>query len=195
VINAIGSRRHAKLPEDNVVDVEQILLAFEPILRRIVHRQLSAPLRAKLDSMDVVQSVFADFIASMGTACLQFEDAAALRAFLLTMVRNRFIDRVRKYRSELNRERPLDVIDPDDLPASDLPRPSQVAQANDVWDKMLLACPPEHHELLRLKREGLSTAEIAARTGLHEGSIRRVLRRLARKLAFNSRRHPASDVS
>jgi RNA polymerase sigma factor (sigma-70 family) len=131
----------------------------------------------------------------VGTACLQFEDAAALRAFLLTMVRNRFIDRVRKYQSELNRERPLDVIDPDDLPASDLPRPSQVAQANDVWDKMLLACPPEHHELLRLKCEGLSTAEIAARTGLHEGSIRRVLRRLARKLAFNSRRHPASDVS
>ena len=43
---------------------------------------------------------------------------------------------------------------------------------------------PDHHELLRLKRQGLPLQEIAARTGLHEGSVRRILRQLARQLAL-----------
>ena len=49
---------------------------------------------------------------------------------------------------------------------------------------MLALCPPAHRALLRLKRQGWPLAEIASRTGMHEGSVRRVLRRLARQLAF-----------
>jgi RNA polymerase sigma-70 factor (ECF subfamily) len=51
---------------------------------------------------------------------------------------------------------------------------------------MLALCPPEYHEILHLKRQGLLLDEIANRTGLHEGSVRRILRRLARQLAFES---------
>jgi DNA-directed RNA polymerase specialized sigma24 family protein len=70
------------------------------------------------------------------------------------------------------------------LPASYQPRPSEVVQADELWEKMLTLCPPAHRELLRLKRQGLSLVEISVRTGLHEGSVRRVLRRLARQLAL-----------
>jgi RNA polymerase sigma-70 factor (ECF subfamily) len=49
---------------------------------------------------------------------------------------------------------------------------------------MLALCPPAHHEVLRLRRAGLRLADIAAQTGLHEDSIRRILRKLARQLAF-----------
>jgi RNA polymerase sigma-70 factor (ECF subfamily) len=65
------------------------------------------------------------------------------------------------------------------------PHPGEVLQADDLWERMLALCPPEHHELLRLKREGLRLTEIAARTGMHEGSVRRVLRQLARRLVFD----------
>jgi RNA polymerase sigma-70 factor (ECF subfamily) len=75
-------------------------------------------------------------------------------------------------------------LDLDGLAASPEPRPSEVAQAGDLWEKMLALCPPEHHELLRLRRQGLLLTEIAARTGLHEGSVRRILRQLARQLAL-----------
>jgi RNA polymerase sigma-70 factor (ECF subfamily) len=51
---------------------------------------------------------------------------------------------------------------------------------------MLDLCPPDHHSVLLLKRDGLPLAEIAARTGLHEGSVRRILRQLSRDLAMNS---------
>jgi DNA-directed RNA polymerase specialized sigma24 family protein len=62
--------------------------------------------------------------------------------------------------------------------------PGDLALANDLWERMLALTPPEHHPVLALRREGLPLAEIAARVGMHEGSVRRVLRRLARELAL-----------
>jgi RNA polymerase sigma-70 factor (ECF subfamily) len=53
--------------------------------------------------------------------------------------------------------------------------------------QLLQKCPPAHREILRLKRQGLPLAEIATRTGLHEGSIRRILYDLARRLAVPRR--------
>ncbi|MGA7495893.1 MAG: sigma factor-like helix-turn-helix DNA-binding protein, partial [Isosphaeraceae bacterium] len=67
------------------------------------------------------------------------------------------------------------------------PRPSEVAQGHELWELMLEKCPPAHREILRLKRQGLPLAEIAARTGFHEGSIRRILYELARRLAVPRR--------
>ena len=52
---------------------------------------------------------------------------------------------------------------------------------------------PAHREILILKRQGLPLAEIAARTGLHEGSIRRILYDLARRLAIPRRTAPRSS--
>ncbi len=69
------------------------------------------------------------------------------------------------------------------LPPSDQPRPSQVVQADELWESILDDCPAAHREILRLKREGLPLAEIAARSGLHEGSVRRIIYDLARRLA------------
>jgi RNA polymerase sigma-70 factor (ECF subfamily) len=57
-----------------------------------------------------------------------------------------------------------------------------VAQAEELWQRMLALCPPAHQQVLHLKREGLPLEEIAERTGLHVGSIRRILRTLARRL-------------
>ena len=51
---------------------------------------------------------------------------------------------------------------------------------------------PEHHDVLRMKRQGLEAPEIAARTGLHEDSVRRLLRQLARRLALQPPAPPAA---
>jgi RNA polymerase sigma-70 factor (ECF subfamily) len=82
----------------------------------------------------------------------------------------------------VNREQPGDS-DLEMLPAP-APGPSEVVEAEELWQKMLSLCPPRHHELLRLRRMGLPLGEVAARTGMHEGSVRRILRRLARQLAL-----------
>jgi DNA-directed RNA polymerase specialized sigma24 family protein len=56
-----------------------------------------------------------------------------------------------------------------------------------LWKRMLEQCTPDHREILILKRQGLLLAEIAARTGLHEGSIRRILYDLAGRLTVSRR--------
>ena len=71
------------------------------------------------------------------------------------------------------------------------PRPSESAAASELWERLLALCPTEHHRLLHLRRRGASAREIAAEVGIHEGSVRRVLRDLAVRLACAS---PAAEV-
>jgi RNA polymerase sigma-70 factor (ECF subfamily) len=176
-----------KLCQGDAAAAERVFLAYEPYLRLVVRRQLSSELRSKFDSADVVQSVWADVLDGFRKAGWRFVDAAHLRAFLVKATRNRFIDRFRQHRRALEQEQPLPESGEVGLPASPQPRPSEVAQAGELWGQMLTLCPPAHHELLRLKRQGLPLAEVAARTGLHESSVRRILYDLAHQLAIRSK--------
>ena len=157
--------------------------AYAPYLRALVRRQLSDQLRAKFDSADVVQSVWVQVVRRLGRDGWSVDDEARLRALLATIARRRLLTRVRQLSAGVAAERAgPDAADA--VPDDSRPRPSEVVQAAELWDTMLELCPPEHHPVLLLRREGLPLAEIAVRTGLHEGSVRRILRRLARELAL-----------
>jgi RNA polymerase sigma factor (sigma-70 family) len=176
-----------RLNKGDISAAEQAFLAYEPYLRMAVRRRLSGPLRTKLDSMDIVQSVWADVLAGLGEAGWRFADRSHFRAFLVKVARNRLSDRRRQHRHALAKEQPLAVTAPEDLPKAQEPRPSEIAQGHELWTRMLEQCTPAHREILILKRQGLLLTEIAARTGLHEGSIRRILYDLARRLAIPRR--------
>lgn len=173
----------ARLNEGDLDAAERIFRTYEPYLRMTVSRQLSGALRSKLDTMDIVQSVWTDVLAGFHEAGWRFADRAHLRAFLMTLARNRLIDRRRHFRQAIERERPLNDADPAAIPPSTQPRPSEIAQGRELWERLVAECPPAHRELLRLKRQGLPLAEIATRTGLHPSSVRRILYDLARRMA------------
>jgi RNA polymerase sigma-70 factor (ECF subfamily) len=165
-------------------DVEaagQAFVAFEPYLRKAVRRQLPPPLRARFDSADVLQSVWADVLRGFREAGWRFVDVDHLRGFLFVATRNRLIDRIRQHQKKVDREEPLGGRH--DPPAPQ-PRPSEIAQAGDLWERIQNHCPPEHRPILDLRRQGYSLAEIAERTGLHADSVRRILRTVARQMAF-----------
>jgi RNA polymerase sigma-70 factor (ECF subfamily) len=172
-----------KLSAGNLDAAQQVFHDYEPYLRKVVRRHLPEQLRAKFDSIDVVQSVWADVLQGFRESGRRFANSNHLRNFLVLVTRHRLTDRIRHHRKAMGREEPLVNGDSDHMATSREPRPSQVAQAQELWQRMLDLCPPEYHELLRLKREGLSLDEIAAQTGLHEGSVRRILRKLAGRLA------------
>ncbi|HEV3082848.1 MAG TPA: RNA polymerase sigma factor [Gemmataceae bacterium] len=173
-----------KLCSGDAAAAEQVFLAYEPYLRKVVRRQLPPRLRAKLDSVDVVQSIWADVLQGFRSAGWRFADAAHLRAFLVKATQHRFIDRIRQHERAVKLEKSLACTDPEQLPPAKQPRPSEAVQADDLWQRMLTLCPPAHHQILELKRQGLTLVEIAQRTGLHEGSVRRILRQLARQMAL-----------
>jgi RNA polymerase sigma-70 factor (ECF subfamily) len=173
---------------------ERVFRTYEHYLRVVVRRQLRPSLRAKFDSMDIVQSVWADLLEGFRNSTWHFDDRTQLRAFLVRLARNRFLDRCRKHRASMTHERPFteSISDAGSI-ASESPRPSEVAQRDDLWNQMLALCPPEHHRLLRLKLQGHSLAEMADRTGLHPSSIRRILYDLCRRVADAGSRSWASN--
>ena len=172
-----------KLNRGDHAAAEQVFQTYEPYLRKVVRRLLPSGLRAKFDSLDVVQSVCGDVLVAFREGGMRFTSVAQLRAFLIKATRNRFIDRVRQHQTAARLEQPLGETDPDRLPSSPQPRPSEVAEAAELWERLLTLCPPEHHQLLRLRRQGATVSEIAAQVGMHPGSIRRVLRDLSLRLA------------
>jgi RNA polymerase sigma-70 factor (ECF subfamily) len=176
-----------KLSSGDAVAAEQVFLTYEPYLRKIVRRRLPIKLRAKFDSIDIVQSIWVDLIREVQDGGLHFTDANHLRAFLIRVTRNRFNDRFRRNRIAVEKERPFAGAEGEAAAVCHQPAPSEILQAEDLWEQMLALCPPAHQDLLHLRRAGVPLSEIAARTGLHPGSIRRILRDLAKKIAFKQR--------
>jgi RNA polymerase sigma factor (sigma-70 family) len=161
---------------------EQVFRTYEPYLRILVRRELRAELRTKFDSSDVVQSVWADLLVGIQGRGWHFADRAHLQAFLVRLMKNRFIDLCRKHAPALAHEQRLADNELAEIVAADLPRPSEVAQGNELWERILALCPANHRELVQMKLKGLTANEIAARTGLHPNSVRRILVELAQRL-------------
>ncbi|HEV3386253.1 MAG TPA: sigma-70 family RNA polymerase sigma factor, partial [Gemmata sp.] len=155
----------------------------ESYLRAIVRSQLSNQLQSKFDSVDVVQSVWVQLLQKLEQDGCRINDQNHLRALLVTIARRRLISRARQY-SLADLKVTLDDEGWETIFDSRQDMPSETAQANDLWTRMLELTSPEHHKVLILKREGLPLQEIADRTGLHEGSVRRILRKLSRELAL-----------
>ena len=162
---------------------ERVFRDYEPYLRMIVRRRLTPSLRSKFDSIDIVQSVWTNILVDFHEEGWQFQDRNHLRAFLARSTYNRFIDHCRRHRRELQLEQSPGGDGSFDWPDSSEPRGSEVVQADDVWDLLMKVCNPNHRELLELKRQGASLAEIAAKTGMHPSSVRRILYDLARRMA------------
>src|SRR4051812_2687181 len=147
--------------------------------------RLPPPWRPRLDSLDIVQSIWADLLPVFRRAGWKFPDAQRLRCFLARVARNRLVDRQRKHAYGLAHEQSIIDVSQHAVSPVRMDPPSQCLQAAELWERMLASCPPAHREILLLKRSGLSSTEIAARVGMHEGSVRRVLCDLARRLGYD----------
>ena len=100
----------AKLNAGDADAAGQIFQTFEPYLRMVIRRQISGKLRPKFDSTDIVQSVWADVVDGLRQSKWTFANMDQLRAFLVKMTRNRFIDRLRQHRQRTSVR--MDHVDP-----------------------------------------------------------------------------------
>jgi RNA polymerase sigma-70 factor (ECF subfamily) len=172
-----------KLAQGESQAAERVFRDYEPFLRAMVRRRLTPMLRVKFDSMDVVQSVWADLLERYRRSGWRFTDHEHLRAFLARVTYNHFVNQCRQNRLALEHEQPMAAEESPAQPVSGQPRPSQVAQADELWATLISLCPPSHRAILELKGQGVPLGEIAVRTGLHESSVRRILYELAQRLA------------
>src|SRR5438067_7835796 len=101
----------AQLCSGDTAAMGQVFLTFEPYLRKAVRRHLQGPLRAKFDSTDILQSVWADVLRGFREAGWRFANADQMRGFLYVATRNRLVDRARRHSRDLERQQPLGADD------------------------------------------------------------------------------------
>jgi RNA polymerase sigma factor (sigma-70 family) len=154
-----------------------------PKVRRVVRRKLSRQMRNLYDSTDFASDVMKSLAANFGH--LDFRSIESLFAFLAQVAEQKVIDEYRRRNSlkrKMGRERPIlsggDDTAPVQLP-SDEPTASQVAQANEVEQRLLLSVDEDvERKIIELRRLGYSNSEIAERTDWNIRRVQRFLNKL-----------------
>ena len=166
-----------------------LLRRFEPEVRLVVRRQLPRLLRSRFDSLDFLQSVWGDFFQRVRNGPAEFTDARHLVGFLARAAKNKVIDQYRRagsQKGDMHREEPIwsEAGGVRELP-SQTETPSELAEAREALDRLMVLVPEDRRAVLALKAEGLTSREIGGRLGLSERTVQRVLEDLRRRAGLD----------
>lgn len=163
--------------------VRELLDEYGPHVVRAIRRKLNQPMRAKVDSIDFTQAVWASFFANR-SQIERLDKPEALIAFLVQVAKNKVIDEFRRLfhtqKHDLNRERSLQgsaEFEAGRL-AARTPTPSQIAVTNELRDQLLAGQPPHYRQILQYRQLGMTQEEIARQMKLNVRTIQRVMQRL-----------------
>jgi RNA polymerase sigma-70 factor (ECF subfamily) len=171
----------------------ELVRAYEPELRRYAHMRLSDPrLQPVLDSMDVCQSVLANFFVRAAAGQFDLERPEDLLKLLGVMVRNKVNDIVRRQRSG---RRAWDRrAGPDGLEtvASSEPAPAQIAVDRELLAEVYRRLTADERHVAQQRALGYQWEELAAQLGESAETLRkrhsRALDRVANELHLDDRR-------
>lgn len=163
----------------------ELLRRYEAEVRLVVRRQLPRLLRSRFDSLDFLQSVWGSFFRRVRSGPADFEDSRHLVAFLARAAKNKVIDEYRRAASQkhdVRREEPLwgDGARPREV-AGENDSPSEVAEAHEVYGRLMELMPEERRTILELKAVGLSSRDIGEKLGISERTVQRVIEDLRKK--------------
>lgn len=161
----------------------ELIERYAPHIVRAVRRKLSKAIRAKFDSFDFVQAVWASFFGAP-RGLVRFDRPEELMGYLVTLAHNKVVDEIRRRmkteKYNVNRERSLDDsgLHLARSLAAQEPSPSEVAVADELWARLLKGQPEDYRRILELRRVGNTQQQIADQLGLNERTVRRVIQRI-----------------
>jgi RNA polymerase sigma factor (sigma-70 family) len=168
-------------------DAVRVLLdEYGAFLLHVIRRKLSAELRTHFDSADFTQAVWASFF----TGPLQdyhFNSPQELLRFLVGLARHKLCDAARQRRRQKRNASCTHSLDgsaayhAETLRASE-PTASQIALAEEQWDRLLRGQPDHYRRILVLLREGHTRREVARELSINERTVHRVVRLAATRL-------------
>ena len=153
---------------------------------RAVRQKLNRALRPRFDSQDFVQAVWASFFRHRSQV-VKFENSDELIAFLTRVAGNKVIDecrhRLQTQKANVNRECSINDDFPQcAVPIAREPAASQVAIANERWERLIEGLPARYRRILELRAQGETQKRIAELLDIDERTVRRVLHRLGSRL-------------
>ncbi len=166
------ARLKRRLDQGDPAAAEEIFERFSRRLAALAREQLGPRLRAKLDPEDVTQSVFRSFFRRQEAGELTFASWESLWSLLVVITLRKCGHQVQHYlaaRRDVRRE--LGQAPGTDLSSEDVrsswralvrePTPEEAAALTDLLERLMHRLKPLQREILTLRLQGHSTAEIA----------------------------------
>lgn len=159
---------------------EELVRRYEPEIRRTIRVRLTDPrLRRVVDSLDVCQSVLANFFvrASLGEFDLQRpEDLIAL---LVTMVRHKVVDQTRRLQAHKRDQRRVEFGGDSilDRVSAQGASPESVVANRDLLAEARRRLTDDERYLAEQRAAGREWQELAAELGVEPDSLRKKLSR------------------
>jgi RNA polymerase sigma-70 factor (ECF subfamily) len=163
----------------------ELVRLYEPEIRRAIRVRHTDPrLRRSMDSLDICQSVLANFFVRVAAGQFELDHPDQLLRLLVTMARNRLFDQVRrqkaKRRSSHRQEGGTEQIH--EVPARQ-ESPSQQVALKELLTKLRQSLTEEERQLADQRAAGREWADIAKERGESAEALRKRLARAIDRLA------------
>jgi RNA polymerase sigma-70 factor (ECF subfamily) len=162
----------------------ELLEAYGTHVERSVRRSLNRNLRARFDTVDFMQVVWASFFRAP-EKMRRIGSPPELMAYLNALARNKVVNEVREVHAQkrdMRREIRIDAVhdaDQGDLASRD-PTPSAVAIFRERWDRLVSDQPERVQRIVEMRFAGSTYNEIAKALQINERTARKAIERLVK---------------
>ena len=167
----------------------QLVSEYEPEIRRVIRIRLTDPqLRRTIDSMDICQSVLANFFVRVALGQFDLTHPNQLYRLLSTMATRKIIDRHRKentQRTALDGYRPPGILAVAGEPVDNHSGPDSVIESRELLNHTLASLSSDERRLVDLRRAGKSWKEIAEIVGISHDAVRKKISRACDRVVGN----------
>jgi RNA polymerase sigma-70 factor (ECF subfamily) len=168
-----------QIRQGNAAAATDLVRLYEPEIRRAIRIRLTDDrIRRVIDSMDICQSVMANFFARVSQGQFDIQEPPQLLRLLVTMARNRLLDHVRHEQAERRDRRRMMAGD------SALARmtaavdsPSQIVAGRELIDEMRRRFTAEERYLAEQRASGRDWSDLASELGKQPDALRKQLAR------------------
>jgi RNA polymerase sigma-70 factor (ECF subfamily) len=168
----------------------EMVRRYEATIRMAIRVRLDqSELRRLLDSMDICQSVLANFFVRAASGQFELDTPEQLVKLLVTMARNKLVNHANQQRAARRDHRRREGNLGDMAVADSSPSPSQVATYRELLQAVRSRLNADERQLADFRSQGHSWAEIAAELDKNADALRfqlnRALDRVARDLRLD----------
>lgn len=177
---------------------ESLIRRYEPEIRLEIRTWLrlrDPRLRRVFDSMDICQSVMANFFVRAAVGEFELDEPSQLIRLLVTMARNRLAEQVRFHQRRRRDVRRVGASDPDTgFVASGEETPSAVLSRLELLQRFRDRLSDEERSLADLRSQGLDWAAVAGAVGgtaeARRKQLSRAVDRVGKELGLESLLEP-----
>jgi RNA polymerase sigma-70 factor (ECF subfamily) len=164
---------------------EDLVRRYEPEIRLEVRTWLrlrDPRLRRVFDSMDICQSVLANFFVRAAIGDFDLDEPRQLIHLLVGMARNKLSERVKYHQRQRRDVRRVEGLGPDDgMAGASSDSPSRLVSGRELLEKYRRRLSEEERRLVELRSQGYDWASVAtALGGTPEARRKQLARAIAR---------------